>query len=236
MIRNLIFDVDGTLWDSAESVAASWNEVLRGEEEHGREQAVTKEEIYGYMGHTMEEIARRMLPGLFGEKRTALMEKCMSYENEYLREHSGEFYPDCLETMEKLKVEGYRLYIVSNCQEGYIETMLYSGGISYQDPFYTAGGDSAPLISDIECFGRTQKGKAENIRLLMERNALLPEESIYIGDTAMDEAASDAAGISMIHAGYGFGEAKHPAGRLSALSALPELLKSLNEKAENTEE
>lgn len=60
-IKNIIFDVDGTLWDSSKQVAESWTEILKKHDET-HEHVVTQEDMYHYMGHTMKDIGLMMLP------------------------------------------------------------------------------------------------------------------------------------------------------------------------------
>ena len=52
----IIFDMDGTLWDSAEGVAKSWMEVLA--EEYPELPEITEGDIQAVMGKTMDVIAR----------------------------------------------------------------------------------------------------------------------------------------------------------------------------------
>ncbi|HBP24035.1 MAG TPA: HAD family hydrolase [Oribacterium sp.] len=218
MIRNVIFDVDGTLWDSAQQVTEAWREVLLRHPETAAV-TITLEDMYRYMGHTMYEISCMMLPAISEGLRALIMQECMEHEDEYLRVHSGIFYSGCMETIEQLHEEGYSVYIVSNCQDGYIETLLEDAGWIL-GPMEIEGD-----VQDFECYGRTGKKKGSNIRLLMERNALSKESCVYVGDTAMDEAGAREAGISFIHAAYGFGTAEHPQAVIHALSELPELLR-----------
>ena len=233
MIRNLMFDADGTLWDSAPPVTDSWNEVLKKypETAHIR---ITAQDMYRYMGHTMIELCCKMLPipddaeaaacGMQGDpghlcpaltpaRRREIMQECMDFELEWLEQHSGVFYPRVRETLEALKAAGCRLFIVSNCQDGYIQVLMRQGRLE-------------ALIEDFESYGRTQEDKAANIRRVMARCGLKPEETVYVGDTAMDEAAADGAGIAFWHASYGFGTADHPAAVLKAFEALPGLAKA----------
>lgn len=247
MIKNILFDVDGTLWDSAARVGECWTEVLnRFPETRGMVQ--TKEAIYHYMGHTMTDIAAMMMPEVPEPKRSEIMNLCIEEENRYLATHSGDFYEDIQTTFATLRSSGYRLFIVSNCQVGYIETLLKCGGFTVQKLYgdeaagetlsqeiehqsgSSASGTPLPsmyCIEDIECFGHTEKQKGENCRLLMARNQLLPEETVYVGDTRMDEEAAEGAGIRFLHASYGFGDATHPSAVLSRLCDLPEILTTL---------
>lgn len=89
-IKNLIFDVDGTLWDSSSSVAASWNRVLQRYDET-KHIHLTQQDEYRFMGHTMTEIAEMMLPGLPDARRTEIMDSCMADENAYLMSHPENF-------------------------------------------------------------------------------------------------------------------------------------------------
>ncbi len=212
MKKSIIFDVDGTLWDSAQVVAESWNMVLSRHPET-KDIHVTKEDMYRYMGHTMYEISCRMIPECVDALRAFIMQECMDNEDRYLTDHSGTFYPALKETLESLRAD-CSLYIVSNCQDGYIQTMMRDGGLE-------------ALIDDFECYGRTGREKGDNIRLLMERNGICSEDAVYVGDTAMDEAAAAAAGIPFIHAAYGFGEAKHPAAELTEIRKLPEVSREI---------
>jgi phosphoglycolate phosphatase len=83
------------------------------------------------------------------------------------------------------------LFIVSNCQCGYIECFLGANG-------------GAPFITDHLCADDTKREKAENIRILVERYGL--KSPVLVGDTTSDSIAAEKAGIPFIYAKYGFGE------------------------------
>lgn len=57
--KGILFDLDGTLWDSAEAVTLSWNRVL---ERIGRPERMTTEWMYALMGKTMDDIAMAVFP------------------------------------------------------------------------------------------------------------------------------------------------------------------------------
>lgn len=119
--QGIIFDMDGTLWDSAANVAESWNEAIR---QDGRlNKALTETDIKGVMGKTMDVIAKLLFPEISEKEQETLLAECCRIENDYLREHGGVLYPDLEDTFKELK-KTYELYIVSNCQKGYIEAFL----------------------------------------------------------------------------------------------------------------
>lgn len=187
MKKGIIFDMDGTLWDSAAGVAGSWTEVIQ--KEYKKDMVITEADVKGVMGKTMDVIAGIVFPELPRDKQMTLLNACCDWENEYLRQHGGVLYPELEETLEKLQKE-YHLYIVSNCQSGYIEAFLEHYGFGH-------------FFDDIECYGNNEKSKGENIRLVAERNALT--KAVYVGDIQGDYEASCQAGVAFIHAKYGFG-------------------------------
>ena len=117
-MKGIIFDMDGTLWDSAKAVADSWSDIVV--EKYGEEHRIFEDDIKAVMGKPMNELADIIFDFVEDEdERYELLDVCGKYENEYLVKHGGVLYPDLEDTFKKLK-ENYNLYIVSNCQRGYI--------------------------------------------------------------------------------------------------------------------
>lgn len=201
--KGIIFDMDGTLWDSASGVAASWTGVVN--RMYDKERVITTEDIKNVMGKTMDKIAEILFPQLEEEKRLHLINICGEEENAYLREHGGILYPDLEETLKKLQ-EKYHLYIVSNCQSGYIEAFLEHYGFGH-------------FFEDIECYGNNLCSKGENIRLVVERNHLT--KAIYVGDIQGDYEATKEAGLIFVHAAYGFGTILEKTAKIDSFAELP---------------
>jgi len=194
MKKGVIFDMDGTVWDSSEGVAKAWT--VKIHEAGFTDKSVTKEDIQSVMGKPMDVIADTLFTYTEkGPERDALRSSCENYENEYLTENGGILYEGILETWAKLKEMGYHVYIVSNCQAGYIEAFLTYYKIPYGTP--------DDLVEDIECYGNNFLQKDENIRLIAERNGL--SAACYVGDIQSDYDATVNAGFPFIHAKYGFG-------------------------------
>ncbi len=206
----LLFDLDGTLWDSAVQVAESWNVVFSASDPPLA--PITADDIHRIMGLTMTEIAKRLQPGLPEERRTAVFSACSSFEVSYLLTHPAPVYPELPAVLETLHGSGYPMAVVSNCQTGYAEAFLRTSGL-------------AKYFMDYEEWERTGLSKGENIRLVMTRNHF--SKGIYIGDTGRDQAAAKEAGVPFIHASYGFGTADHPEGMIRSLRELPALLPRL---------
>jgi phosphoglycolate phosphatase len=211
MKTGIIFDMDGTLWDSSREVALSWNQVVT---KRGMK-ALTERDLARVMGLPMDELSRRLFPELAPAESSELMEECVYVENQYLETHGARLYPFVEETLRSLR-HTYPLYIVSNCQCGYIESFL---------AYYCF----EELFDDIQCFGMNQKQKGDNIRILAERNGI--DRIIYVGDIEGDYRACMQAGGQFIHAAYGFGTLpeeiakKTPA--IQKFSELPGVLETL---------
>lgn len=206
--ESLIFDIDGTLWDSRALVAEGYN--IQLEAEGLSHLCVTAEDLKPLFGKVMTQIADVIFASIPKEDRYDLMQRCMATENRHLHEnpcHIG--YPGIRETMEKLSKQ-YRLFIVSNSQCGYPELCMEKLGI----------GD---FITGHLCFGDTGTSKGKTIRTLMERHNI--EHCAYIGDTQGDYEATLEAGVPFIWCTYGFGKPEGYDGKIERfadlLTALP---------------
>ena len=202
---SIIFDVDGTIWDSTQSVADSWNKAIR--EHSDLDLTLDPVSLSRVFGKTMTEIADALFPALDTEARMKLLDACYAEENRYLEDHPGLLYDGVAGTIRNLSLR-YPLYIVSNCQCGYIEVMLKTSGL-------------APYIKDHLCFGETLRPKGETIRMLMEKNGL--KSPVYVGDTQGDADACKTAGIPFIFAEYGFGDVPDAATRSQRFSDLEKI-------------
>lgn len=210
-IEAILFDLDGTLWDSTKEILKTWDMVLKKHPECGRG-PITLEELSGCLGLPMTEIAKRLFTNSTEEEQRQLMAECCETENAYLAEHGATLYPELETTLMKLKSR-YKLYVVSNCQSGYIESFLTAHRLS-------------DYFEDIECWGNNGYPKGENNKLIMQRNGIT--RAFYVGDTAGDEQSARDARIPFIFAAYGFGQAKNPDYVIQAFSELPALFESID--------
>ena len=185
----LILDVDGTIWNTTGIVAEAWNKTI--DTFFPQVPHVNAEILKGQFGKTMDVIADNLFGVLSAEDKKILMEKCCIYEQKALLENTKNItYDGVIESLKKLS-SIIPIFIVSNCQSGYIELVIEKNKIT-------------PLIKDFECFGNTGKSKAENIKLVARRNGL--KSPVYVGDTQGDYEACKEAGVPFIWAAYGFGK------------------------------
>lgn len=184
----VLFDLDGTLWDSTNGVTMVWNRVAQ-ELCPGVRGPVEQQEVRSCMGLLLPDIGKKLFPGLSGERQQQIVDTFCAREVELLAQTGGQLYPGLRETLESL-CRRFPLFIVSNCQSGYIECFLKAH-------------DMGKFFADIECAGNTGLPKWENIRLVAKRNRL--SAPVYVGDTALDGKSARQAGVTFVHAQYGFG-------------------------------
>lgn len=189
---SIIFDLDGTLWDSRKEVCIAWNEVLKDFDIEKKE--VTIEDMTSTMGMLLVDIGKKFFPDLEDELINKIVNECCHRENEYLTKNGAKLFDNLELVLEKLSKK-YKLFIVSNCNDGYIESFFASHKL---EKYFT----------DIECPGRTGLNKAENNKLIIKRNNL--KSPIYVGDTQGDCNSAKAAGIPFVYARYGFGKDVKP--------------------------
>ena len=165
----LLFDLDGTLWDSVDAICISWNRALE-----------------------------RLAPEYAGTVT-------------YVAAHGGVLYPGVEQTLAALSAR-CPLFLVSNCQDGYIEAFFQAHGLG-------------SYFTDYENPGRTGLPKADNIALVAERNGL--RRPLYIGDTQGDYDATSKAGVPFLHAAYGFGRIDRPVPSVATFGDLPDAIRRL---------
>lgn len=211
MFDGLLFDLDGTLWDSVDAICISWRQVL---ERRAPEMAglMTRENVTSCMGMLLPDIVKKVLPDLPPEELRPVLAELLSEENRYVAAHGGTLFPQVPETLERL-ARDYPLCIVSNCQDGYIEAFFQAHGLG-------------KYFADYENPGRTGKGKWENIALVVERNGM--KRPLYIGDTQGDYDAATSAGVPFLHAAYGFGAIDHDVPFVRAFAEIPAAVKRLS--------
>lgn len=184
----IIFDVDGTLWDSTGIVKDAWNDAIvdLGKDNPG----ITADRLKGLFGLPMDDIIKDILPDSTREERERFTPIIYSYEDKYLDEKGGVTYPYIIETIARIS-EKMPVFIVSNCQSGYIELFMKKTG-------------SSEYISGHLCPGDTGVFKAANIRRIIDEYGLV--NPLYVGDTIMDFKACNEAECPFVFARYGFGK------------------------------
>lgn len=201
----IIFDLDGTLWDASETCAKAWNETFK---QAGYDKKVSKQDVHSFAGLKLETIFTKFLSFIPPNEYSGIIDLYEQNENCLMRTYGGRLYPDVKNILHELSAS-FRLFIVSNCLNGYIENFIQFNGLEN-------------LFSDFESSGNTGLTKSENIGLIIERNRL--QNAVYVGDTQLDYEAAAYNNIPFIYASYGFGEVDGYTHRIEQFSSMLQLL------------
>ncbi len=191
-MRSYIFDVDGTIWDATAQVADSWAKCAK--RHNAPYEHITEARLKQEFGKILEDIGASLFPDIDPQKRLDILNQCCIEENRDLATTGPDPY-DGIEELFKTLSQEHELYIVSNCQAGYIEAMLQKTGLGV-------------YVKDHLCPGDTGNPKAANIKEIVTRHHL--EDAVYIGDTMGDYTATKEAGLPFVFASYGFGSVPNP--------------------------
>ena len=201
---SIIFDIDGTIWNSTDVVAMAWNKAL---EKENLDVRVTADQLKGLFGRLLPDIAKAILPEQTEAEQLRVIDICCQAEHEALLRKCAPLYPQLEETLDTLS-HRFPLFIVSNCQAGYIEVFLKATGFGHYFKGHLCPGD-------------TGMAKADNIMKIRDDFNL--KDPVYVGDTLGDFNACRKARVPFIFAEYGFGAVEDPDYRISAPADLMEV-------------
>ena len=186
MYDSIIFDMDGTLVNFLDQMVVSWNLTCK---KYGWDKVITYEEMKSVMGLNGHDIGVRFFPNIDEVEATRRVFVCSAEELEYFdKVEIGSTYIPNEEFLINLSSK-YKLFIVSNCLEGYIEIFLKK--YNFEKYFI----DSANAANGLT--------KAQNIENIVKKHNL--QNPVYVGDTIKDKQSSDEANVEFIFASYGFG-------------------------------
>jgi len=198
----IVFDLDGTLWDTCETCAIGWNLVL--DRNAIRFRTITADDVRAVAGKPHAQCIRVTFVGVPEREILTLIAETQLEDNRLVAEQGGVLYPDVEDGIRRLRAR-YPLFIVSNCQTGYVETFYRWSGLE-------------SCFRDFECWGNTGRTKAENLGPLIARNGL--RRALLVGDTPGDQAAARECGVPFVYVDYGFGVCRGAARSFSSFGDL----------------
>lgn len=213
MIKLLIYDLDGTLIDSREDIANAVNAALAAL----RLPPLPKHLICTFVGNGVTHLIRKSLEKA-GSQKNQLEDGIRLYRDHYskhLLDHTR-LYPSAKPVLEYFKDR--KQGVITNKPEDFSNTILNHLGV-YSYFFRVTGGDSK----------FQKKPSPEAVIEMMAAVGAERNETVLIGDSAIDVETGKNAGVKTIAVTYGFGtlEEIQSAGPDVILNDLSELKKSV---------
>ena len=181
----IIFDLDGTLWNTAETTLEAANKIAQKYDEVKEFNINT---IENGMGLNAKENAENYMPYLEEKKRLEYLKEINNTTIEIIGKKGTMIYDGVKDTIKKLSKE-YKLGIITNNNDEYVKLFFKTSGL--QEYFCDYIGALTYSIT-----------KGEAIKNMIDRNS--EPNSFYVGDIKKDMISTHEAGIEFIHAKYGF--------------------------------
>ncbi len=185
-MKNLIFDVDGTLLDSREDIAGAQLWVLRKLGVEG----VTKEHLYPHIGRTLTDVFRALLPE---EQHDRITEAKRMYLARY-RPHALDtttLFPGVERTLAALHDRKAGLAVATTKSTATaIRVLSHFGIIHYFDPIQ--GTDDTPPTPDPYVLNK-----------VLEIRGWERKDTVYVGDSETDVRCARNAGLSICATTFG---------------------------------
>ncbi len=194
-VKAVMVDLDGTMLDTADDLAAAANAMLR---ELGLQERST-EQVKSYIGKGLVRLVKRCLTGdPDGEPEAELLGRAMPvYERNYaaVLQHRTRPYPGVTDGLEAMRGAGFRMACITNKGEKFTLPLLEATGLRRYFELVLCG-DTLP------------KRKPDPLPLLHAcgQFGIAPREMVLIGDSLNDVQAARAAGCPVLCVPYGYNE------------------------------
>jgi phosphoglycolate phosphatase len=196
-IGAVLFDLDGTLIDTAGEIADAVNDTLA---ELGLP-VVTEADVRTWVGHGTQSLMVRASAQVQGLSEQALRESgqlphiMAVFARHYLARCGtrSQLYPHVREALSALRAQGVRLAVVTNKESAYTQVILDAHGLT---PVFdrVVSGDTFPI----------RKPDPTGVLACLEGFGVSREQALFVGDSSVDVATARNAGVAVWALPYGY--------------------------------
>jgi phosphoglycolate phosphatase len=193
----IMFDLDGTLVETAPEIADAVNDTLRD----FALPEVTQQQVIDWIGHGTHELLVQALAESSGKavaevRQSDLPTKIMPVYDDFYRRRCGtrsQLYPHVRETLTALRALGIKLVVVTNKESRYTQVVLDAHQLA---PLFDAvvSGDTLP----------TKKPNPAGAALCLAKFAVSVDRALFVGDSSIDAATARNAGVPVCLLPYGY--------------------------------
>ena len=193
----ILFDLDGTLVETAPEICDAVNDTLQ----HFGFASVSQGQVNDWIGHGTLELLIQALAFVQGisdatvRSSERLADIAAVFKTHYrarcgTRSHC---YPHVVETLHRLKSQGVLLGVVTNKEGAYTQTVLDAHGLT---PLFdcVVNGDTVP----------TKKPRPDGVLSCLERFDVTADKTLFVGDSSIDVATARNAGVAVWVVPYGY--------------------------------
>jgi phosphoglycolate phosphatase len=192
-IKAILFDLDGTLIDSAPDLHLAANKLLA--EQNRR--PVELQELTDMIGDGVTKLVERAFEATGEAIPEGGLEDLTKRYLEFYEPHCADLtiaYPGAIDCLKQLRDAGYPLAVCTN--KPYAATLEILEGLGLAEFFEVViGGDTLPGI---------KKPDPRHLLAALDRLGVSPEQVVMVGDNANDVNAARGAGIPVIVCRFGY--------------------------------
>jgi phosphoglycolate phosphatase len=214
----ILFDLDGTLIETAPEIADAVNDTLTAL----GHPTVSQQQVNDWIGHGTRELLIQALAQVLGSttQQVREAEAFPAIEAEFGQHYQrrcgtrSHLYPHVRETLQALRAAGVKLVVMTNKEGRYTRTVLDAHRLA---PLFdrVISGDTLPV----------KKPNPAGIADCLQRFGVTPERTLFVGDSSIDVATARNGGVTVWALPYGYNmgepiESCHPDRVIPDFSAL----------------